>query len=112
MKERILIIDDEVDFCGIIKNYFLRKNYEALVAYTIRQGMDLINETKPGILFLDNNLPDGDGWEIVDRVVELIPHIRIFLVSAHRDKSTYKGNENNVLIWEKPISLRMLNETF
>lgn len=112
MKERILIIDDEVDFCGIMKNYFMRKDYEAQVAYTIEEGMSLINETRPEILFLDNNLPDGDGWEIVERVVELIPHVRIFLISAHKSKSSYNGKGNNILIWEKPISLQMLNEAF
>jgi DNA-binding NtrC family response regulator len=112
MKARVLIIDDEVDFCGIMKNYFLRKNYEAQVAYTLQQGMNLLNDTRPEILFLDNNLPDGNGWEIVERVVEIIPHIRVYLVSAHRNKSSYNGNKSNILVWEKPISLEMLNQAF
>ena len=112
VKERILIIDDEVDFCGIMKNYFLRKNYEAEVAYTIYDGVTLLNRMQPEILFLDNNLPDGDGWEIVERVVEIIPRIRIYLISAHRDKSSYKGVSQNIFVWEKPISLQMLNDVF
>jgi DNA-binding response OmpR family regulator len=59
MKKKILIIDDEVDFCLIMKGYFNRKNYEVFVAYNLQSGLFLIDENKPDILFLDNNLA---GW--------------------------------------------------
>ena len=55
MKKKILIIDDEIDFCSIMKGYFGRKNYEVFVAYTLQSGLFLIDEENPDILFLDNN---------------------------------------------------------
>ena len=112
MREKILIIDDEADFCGIMKNFFIKKDYDASVAFSIREGMALIEENKPDILFLDNNLPDGNGWEIVDRIVEIIPQIRVYLISAHRNRASYTGNMKNIIVWEKPISLQMLNNSF
>ena len=112
MRESILIIDDETDFCGIMKNYFQKRNYEAQVAYSIQEGLVLMQELQPDILLLDNNLPDGNGWEIVDSVVELFPQIRIYLISAHRGLSSYKGGLPNVLVWEKPISIQVLNTVF
>lgn len=111
MKPRILIIDDEADFCGIVRNHFLKKDYDAVAAHTMEEGWALIGQFRPDILFLDNNLPDGNGWEIVDKVVELIPQIRIYLISAHRDKESYQGNSSNIMIWEKPVSLSQLNIT-
>ena len=112
MKKKILIIDDEVDFCLIMKGYFGRKNYEVFVAYTLQSGLFLIDEEKPDILFLDNNLPDGQGWKYVDQIVEKNPHLEIYLVSAHQSKSSFTSPNKNIIVWEKPISMQVLNSSF
>jgi len=112
MKKKILIIDDEVDFCLIMKGYFNRKNYEVFVAYNLQSGLFLIDENKPDILFLDNNLPDGQGWKYVDQIVEKNPHLEIYLVSAHQSKSSFTSPNKNIIVWEKPISMQILNSSF
>ena len=112
MKPRILIVDDETDFCLIMKNFFTRKGYDVSLAFTLEEGLNKIRESCPEILFMDNNLPDGNGWDAVEGIVEKIPQIRTFLVSAHRNKTSYNGKHQNIVIWEKPISLATLNEVF
>jgi CheY-like chemotaxis protein len=112
MKKKILIIDDEVDFCLIMKGYFGRKNHEGFVAYTLQSGLFLLDEEKPDILFLDNNLPDGQGWKYVDQIVEKNPHLEIYLISAHQSKSSFTSPNKNINVWEKPISLQILNTSF
>jgi len=112
MKERILIVDDESDFCLIMKKYFMRKGYDVSLAFTLQEGMEQIRDNPPNILFLDNNLPDGNGWDAVDQIVENIPQIRAYLVSAHRSRTSYNGSNQNIVIWEKPISLQMLDNIF
>ena len=54
--KRILIIDDEADFCLLFKNYFVKKNYEVQISHTLKDGMDSIENFKPDIIFMDNNL--------------------------------------------------------
>lgn len=112
MKPRILIVDDETDFCLIMKNFFTKKGYDVSLAFTLKEGLAKLQESSPHILFMDNNLPDGNGWDAVEKIVEKIPQIRTFLVSAHRNRSSYSGNDQNIVIWEKPISLSTLNEVF
>jgi two-component system OmpR family response regulator len=112
MKQKILIIDDETDFCLIMRNYLMKNGQEVFSAYTLREGMALLKETRPDILFLDNNLPDGNGWDSVKEIVELIPQIRVYLCSAHRNNSPLARNNENVIVWEKPISLTMLDPLF
>ena len=73
-KQKILIIDDEADYCMIIKSYFQSKMHEVLVAHNLKEGIELLNSENPGILLLDNNLPDGNGWESVYALVEKFPH--------------------------------------
>ena len=112
MKKKVLIIDDEVDFCLIMKGYFERKNYEVLLAYNLQGGLFLIDEAKPDVLFLDNNLPDGQGWQYVEQIVENNPQLRIFMISAHQSKSSLNFPKKNIVVWEKPISLQILNNVF
>jgi len=109
MKKKILIIDDEVDFCIIMKGYFERKDFEVHLAYTLQRGLFQLDEKKPDILFLDNNLPDGQGWQYVEQIVEKNPHLIVYLVSAHQSKSSFSSPNKNIIVWEKPISLQLLN---
>lgn len=114
MKPRILIIDDENDFCEIMKDYFTKKGYNVSLAFTLNEGIAILKETRPDILFLDNNLPDGQGWDFVNEIVEIIPQIRAFLISAHKEKFTATTNntDQNIMVWEKPISLKVLDDFF
>jgi DNA-binding NtrC family response regulator len=114
MKDKILIVDDEADFCLIMKNYFMKKGYNVFLAYTLDDGLNKLREVQPDFLFLDNNLPDGNGWDAIDKIVEIIPQVKAFLVSAHRNYSPLDGiNKNkNIVFWEKPISFSNLNNYF
>jgi DNA-binding response OmpR family regulator len=111
MRKKILIIDDEVDFCTIMKGYFGKRNYDVLVAYNIQAGLMLLDEINADILLLDNNLPDGDGWKFAPQIVEKNPRLRIILISAHLHKSDFVSPNENIIVLEKPISLQVLEET-
>ena len=112
MKKKILIIDDEIDFCVIMKGYFEKRGYEVCFAYNLQKGLFLINDIKPDILFLDNNLPDGQGWQYVEQIVEKNPQLEVYLISAHQSKSSFTSPNKNIVVWEKPISLQLLNSVF
>ena len=112
MVKKILIVDDEADFCMIMKNYFIKKGYTVSLASTLQEGISKLKELRPDILFLDNNLPDGNGWDSLGQIVEIIPQIKAYLVSAHRNYSPFGDLDRNIVVWEKPISLEMLNGNF
>jgi len=90
----------------------MKKGYDVSLAYTLKEGIATLKETRPDILFLDNNLPDGNGWDAMGEIVEIIPQIRAYLVSAHRNKTSFNGSDQNIVIWEKPISIHTLNAVF
>lgn len=108
--KRVLIIDDEADFCLLIKNYFVKKNYEVYISHTLKEGMDFLENVKPDILFLDNNLPDGLGWEKTEFICTHYPNTRINLISAYQYNPTISQQFSSIKIWEKPISLTDLNK--
>ena len=111
LKLKILIVDDERDYCSIMKSYFQEKNYEVFLAGTLNEAMHYMDHNAPDILFLDNNLPDGRGWNHINDLMEKNPGLRLFLVSAYNQKPNI-AVDAKITIWEKPISLNLLNQHF
>jgi DNA-binding NtrC family response regulator len=113
IKLKVLMIDDEVDYCKIMENFFLKKNYEVKLAYNLHDGLHALTEFMPDILILDDNLPDGKGWENVDSIVENNPRLKIFLISAYYNKErVLEFNSTNIVALEKPLSIALLNQYF
>jgi len=108
--KRVLIIDDETDFCILLKNYFVRQNYEVHIFHTLTEGMMNLSKINPDIIFLDNNLPDGLGWEKTEYISQHFPKTRINLISAYQYDQNTAYDSSSVRIWEKPISLTELNK--
>jgi len=112
VKSKVLVVDDEVDYCMIMKEYFQSRNYDISLSYTLNEGLKSLEGFKPDILLLDNNLPDGKGWQQIDNILKKFPRIKIFLISAYSQRSDISINSPNVVVWEKPVSLSQLDATF
>ena len=109
LRKKVLIIDDEVDFCFLLKTYLTKKNYKISLANTLYQGLQLLESENPDIIFLDNNLPDGFGWDKIDFITHSHPEAQLNLVSAYN--YIYPSPDINELkVWEKPLDLRKLDE--
>jgi CheY-like chemotaxis protein len=111
-KPKILIVDDEIDQCFIIKSYFQSRNYDVFMEQSLKEGIESLKKNNPDILLLDNNLPDGKGWDMVDALVEDFPELKIHLISAYHQKKDSLPKHLNVTVWEKPISLTVLDKAF
>jgi len=111
VKKKVLIIDDEEDACLLLQKYFLKKGFEVTCAFTLKEGMQKIRATKPDLVFLDNNLPDGLGWEVSACLLQENPELQIHLISAYNNNMLdYNKMGKEVMIWQKPISFKKLDE--
>lgn len=67
--KRVLIIDDEVDARRVISKYLERyfPNFRILgEADSFKSAVQLINETEADLIFIDINLGDGTGFDVLD----------------------------------------------
>lgn len=108
VRKKIVIIDDEQDLCHLMKRYFVELDYDVFLANTLGTGLDLMKEVEPDVLFLDNNLPDGLGWDRMNFLVENYPGCKINLISAYKYSPPDAAAETGVKIIEKPLSLSAL----
>ncbi len=104
MKKKILIIEDEFELCMLLKLHLVEKNYEVEMAYNLKDGLDKLQTYNPDIIFLDNNLPDGLGWEKVPQIISTHPAIRINLITGDGDTFTSFMPHENVVVMGKPLS--------
>jgi DNA-binding response OmpR family regulator len=107
---KILILDDDMDTCTLLKLFFEKRGYKTLTANSLIQGLNIIDDQMPSILFIDNFLPDGEGWKAAKTIRAKYPDVNINLMSA-KDKSFNNLDDPNEVIWEKPISVNQL-ETY
>ncbi len=69
-KKKILIIDDEIEACNFSKSILERRGFSVLVAYQGSVGLEMAKREKPDLILLDIMLPDMDGSEIAQNLLE------------------------------------------
>lgn len=110
MQRKILIIDDEVDLCILVKAHLRKLGCAVSVAHTLSDGLLQLQLYQPDVLFLDNNLPDGTGWSQAEQINRQFPRLNIILVSAvGAGHEFYKTLHFPFRILEKPIQLSELD---
>ena len=110
--KKILIIDDETDLCLLLKEYFLRKSYEVIISHTLKDGGVQLSSHRPDILFLDNNLPDGTGWQNAPSYAASYPNTYIVLISAFHPSLPEMPANAKYRVIEKPIGMADLDKQF
>ncbi len=101
-KKKILVIDDDEDFGLALTYFFADKDYELFLAYTIADGMTMLEKERPEYIFLDNSLPDGLGWGKTEFILKNYPLTHLNLLSA---LGVPKTSASTFRILEKPITL-------
>jgi DNA-binding response OmpR family regulator len=104
--KKVLIIDDEVDLCLMIRQFLRKRNYDVHIAHTLNDGLSHLNAITPDVLFLDNNLPDGMGWDAAKSIHDRYPFMKITLISAYELSHEVRTLlDHSIQVLEKPVSL-------
>lgn len=91
MARTALIIDDESDTVDLLSQLIAQRGFEAVWAYTGREGLDKAKSRPPDLLLLDLVLPDIDGFEVCEtlranRDTNLIPIVMTTALGGHEHK--------------------------
>jgi len=67
--KKILMIDDEADFCKLIKiNLELIGGFEVTIAANGKQGLALAKKLEPDLILLDITMPQMDGFQVLSKL--------------------------------------------
>jgi DNA-binding response OmpR family regulator len=109
---KLLTVDDELDVCEFIKEFFSLRGYTVFVALNGRDALSLVKKEKPKIVFLDIIMPDINGLDVLRQIKEFDPTIRVIMVTVaddkeNKDKASQLGADEFI---KKPFSKRYLEE--
>lgn len=80
-KTRVLVIDDDVNICELIRLYFEKEGYEVMTVYSGTKSLEAFSAFTPNIVILDIMLPGADGWQVC-REIRKISSIPVIMLSA------------------------------
>lgn len=80
----ILIVDDVGTVRSFLNQTLMHLGIDNVrEASTAAQCLSACKETEFNIIFLDIELPDGDGKEIISQINDISPEANVVMVSAH-----------------------------
>lgn len=86
-KKKILLVDDEVEFCQILKKFFIQENFKVECSHDGESAFNKTLEFQPDLVLLDIRMPNADGLYFLEKIKRL-HSIRIIAVTAIQDSTT------------------------
>ncbi len=83
---KILAVDDDAMVCNVYKMIFGDEGYELTVVESGRQAKEMLSEKRFDLVIADFNMPDLDGFKLLQFVRDRRLKTRFILVSAYTTK--------------------------
>ncbi|MFO0981140.1 MAG: response regulator [Planctomycetota bacterium] len=82
--EPLLVVDDNVDFAENLHEIFTARGFECHVALSLRDACKAVQKERHSVAFLDINLPDGDGVQLLGELRKLQPDLLAIMVTGYQ----------------------------
>lgn len=83
--EKILIIDDDVDICALLKRFLERNGYEVTTSFKGQEGVHQFRNNDFDVVLTDFRLPDLDGIEVLKSIKKIKPNIPVIVITGYSD---------------------------
>lgn len=79
----LLLVDDDRSFNTALSAALRRRNFRVLVAHSVQEGFDEGCAWGPTHAVIDLRLPDGNGLELAERLVEEFPRLKVVILTGY-----------------------------
>ena len=107
----LLIIEDDNKFARILLDMARDQGFKTIVALQSKQGLALAQHFKPDAIMLDIQMPEMDGWTVLDRIKHNpeTRHIAVHILSV--DERQQRGLQLGAITYlQKPVSPEALTQ--
>lgn len=84
---KILLVEDDVAFCTMLRTFLVKKECEVDAAYTATEALNLVSKNKYDVVISDVRLPDKEGLEILRAVNEKGDKTGVIMMTSYAEIS-------------------------
>jgi len=86
---KILVVDDDPEVRKVIR-YGFSDEYEVFEAADGRAGVEILKEQGPALIFLDMELPDVNGIQVLASMLEVDSKCIVVMLTGNEDMSVVR----------------------
>ncbi len=87
-KPRLLLVDDDITFCIVLKSALEKRNYEVLVANDVSNGILIAEQNLPEYAVIDLRIGYDSGLELVKKLISLDDNTQIVMLTGFASIAT------------------------
>jgi CheY-like chemotaxis protein len=108
-RRTVLVVDDNEDVLELFQRYLSMHNYDPVTARTFQEALALAQRLQPFAITLDLMMPDQDGWDLLQALLNRADtqHIPIIVCSVLKQKELALSLGATAFL-EKPVSDQVL----
>ncbi len=87
-KPNLLLVDDDETFCSVLMPALTKRNFQVSVAYDVKQGIILAEQTEPEYAVIDLRIGHDSGLELVKKLISLDDNTQIVMLTGFASIAT------------------------
>ena len=84
---KILLVEDDVAFCTMLKTFLIKKEFQVDAVYTATEALSHISKNDYDVVISDVRLPDGEGLEVLRAVKEKNRETGVIMMTSYAEIS-------------------------
>ena len=82
MDTKLLVIDDDINICEMLRLYFENEGYKVKTAHDGMEGISCFKTFEPDLVLLDIMLPGGSGLQLLEHLKRMGRRENVIIISA------------------------------
>ena len=106
-KKKILVVDDEEHICELFDDFLKEQGHEPVVVKSGEEALLKTRRIQWDLVFLDLTLPYLNGWDVMRRLREMQPNVKVIITTGYTyEEIKEKGERHGVTDYlQKPFLL-------
>jgi YesN/AraC family two-component response regulator len=110
--KRILIVDDNLMMCKLVRNLLREENFEIEEATNGIEGLEIVRQQHIDLIITDIVMPKMEGIELIMNLRHDFPNIKIIAISGGKPYYLYVAKKMGIEgIFTKPLNHQLFLNT-
>jgi CheY-like chemotaxis protein len=107
---KVLVVDDEVDICTLLKRHLEKGGQQVSYCLSIKDALADLSTNSYDMIFVDLNLTDGSGYDLISSLSDGNRKAAIIVISAYDSEKQKALQAGATLFVPKPFTNKSITE--